>query len=164
LEPWQLQQLQRLVKSDPERVEAILNTLWNVYPGLYTELAVSAVDQEILSVRECAERLDVNENQVERDLTDFRLSTKLMDAIVVRDGLRCIACLAEGGIPVWEVIREYRKLGSAARLKESFPSLSEGELAAAMRYASAHPDEIESLISDYENVLARRRAEYPFAK
>ena len=72
LEPWQLLQLQRLAKLDPQRVEMILNTLWNRYQGLYTELAVSAVDQEMLSVGDCAERLSVPAEQIEKDLVDFR--------------------------------------------------------------------------------------------
>jgi uncharacterized protein (DUF433 family) len=164
LETWQLLQLQRLATLDPDRVELMLNTLWNQFPGLYTEIAVSAVDQETLSISECAERLDIDEQQVEIDLVDFRRSGRSIEHAVVRDERRKVACLAEGGLPVWEVIREYRKLGSVERLKASFPSLSQGELAAALRYAEAHPDEIESLISDFENVIARRRAEYPFSK
>ncbi len=48
LEPWQLLQLQRIAKFDPERVESFLNTLWTQYPGLLHELAISAVDQEQL--------------------------------------------------------------------------------------------------------------------
>ena len=164
LESWQLQQLQRLAALDPERVELVLNTIWNQYPGLYTELAVSAVDQEMLSVQEGAERLDVDESQVEKDLLDYRMCARSIETAVVHDQLRKVACLAQGGVPVWEVIREYRKLGSVQSLTASFPSLSAGELAAAIRYCEAHHDEIESLISDYENVLARRRAEYPFSK
>jgi len=164
LEPWQLQQLQRLANADPERAEAMLNTLWNNFPGLLPELAISAVDQEVLSVPECAERLDLTEHQVETSLTDFRHNGKGTHSIVLREDRHKTACLAEGGIAVWEVVREYRKLGSVERLKESFPSLTEMELAAALRYAQEHSEEIESLISDYENVLAKRRAEYPFSK
>lgn len=163
LESWQLPQLQRLARLDPQRVEMMLNTLWNQYPGLYTELAISAVDQELLSVEDCATRLGVGEEQIEQDLLDFRLCAGSIESAVVQDR-RNIACLAQGGIAVWEVIREFRKFGSVESLRSAFPGLSESELAAALRYAEGHPDEIEALISDYENVLARRRAEYPFSK
>jgi uncharacterized protein (DUF433 family) len=163
LETWQLKQLQRLAKTDPDRVEALLNILWNQTPGLFSELAVSAVDQEMLSVEEGADRLSVTEHQVETELGDFRQKMSNVEVIVVHDDMRKAACLSQGGIAVWEVIREYRKLGSVESLKASFPGLSEGDLAGALRYAQSHPDEIESMISDYENVLARRRAEYPFS-
>ena len=162
-EPWQLKQLQRLAKSDPERVESLLNIIWNQTPGLYTELAVSAIDQEMLSVEEGAERLELTEHQVETQLREFRQRQTTIEAAVVHDDLRKAACLEDHGIAVWEIIREYRKLGSVESLKAAFPGLSEGELAGALRYAQMHPDEIEAMISDYENVLARRRAEYPFS-
>ncbi|HEY3781146.1 MAG TPA: hypothetical protein VGL56_08700 [Fimbriimonadaceae bacterium] len=163
LEKWQIKQLQRLANTDPDRVEALLNILWNQSPGLYSELAVSAIDQEMLSVEEGADRLSLTEHQVETELVDFRQKMTTVEAVVVHDDMRKAACIADGGVAVWEIIREYRKLGSVESLKASFPSLSEGELAGALRYAQSHPDEIESMISDFENVLARRRAEYPFS-
>src|SRR5579871_2154310 len=105
LETWQLKQLQRLAKTDPDRVEALLNILWNQTPGLYSELAVSAIDQEMLSVEEGADRLSLTEHQVETELVDFRQKLSTVEAIVVHDDMRKAAILAEGGIAVWEVIR-----------------------------------------------------------
>src|SRR2546421_5202028 len=164
LEPWQLLQLQRLAKLDPLRVEMILNTLWNRYQGLYTELAISAVDQEMLSVGDCAERLSVPAEQIEKDLVDFRSCAGSIETAVVPDR-RNVACLAQGGVPVWELVRQYRKLDcSLESLSAAFPGLSQGELAAALRYADANPAEIEAKICEYESVLAKRKAEYPFSK
>ena len=164
LEQWQLPQLQRLAKLDPQRVEMLLNTLWDRYPGLYTELAISAVDQEMLSVDECADRLCLPPEQIERDLVDFRQCAGSVEAAVVPDH-RNVACLAQTGVPVWELVRQYRKVEcSLEKLSAAFPSLSQRELAAAIRYAEAHPEEIEAKISEYETVLAKRRAEYPFSK
>lgn len=161
IEPWQLQQLQRLASMDPERVETILNTLWRQYDGLFAELAVLATDQEELSVERCAQLLGVSPEEVERRMLAFRVAVR-NERAVVHDGT--VARLHEGRIPVWEVVREYRKLGSVERLAESFPSLTQGELAAALKYAEANPEEIEGQIARYEEVLVKRRAEYPFAR
>lgn len=164
LESWQITQLQRLSNLDPERAELFLNTLWNSFPGLFEELAISAVDQEIISVEECSLKLDRSEYDVEQELLRFRKRSHQHDCAVIHDGDKNVARLAEGRVPVWEVVREYRKLGSVERLRQSFPGIAEGELAAALRYAEANTEEIEDLIGQYEDVLARRRAEYPFSK
>lgn len=163
-EAWQLSQLNRLVGLDPERLETILNTLWNSYPGLYAELAILAVDQEQLSVDECASRLGITGEEVVERLINFRRAAPL-DMAVVHDacGSKSVARIADYGIAVWEVVREYRKLGSVDRLKDSFPAVPEGQLAAAMRYAQANPDEIDSQIREYETMMGKLRAEYPFA-
>lgn len=164
LESWQLPQLQRLSKLDAERVEALLNTLWHQYPGLYEELAIAAVDQEMLSVEDCAERLGKPIWVIEERLLQFRRAEVSVESAVVHDDtVKHIARLANGQVAVWEVVREYRKLGSLDALRSSFPAISEGELAAALRYAQEHAEEIQRLIDEYEGVLALRRASYPFA-
>lgn len=163
MEKWQLPQLQRLAAQDPERVESMLNALWQSYPGLYQEMAIAAVDQGALSAEACAERLGTDEREVQRQVRAYRESMRLAaDRYLVRDG--AVARLSEGGVAVWEVVREYRKLGSVQRLAESFPSLTQRELAAALKYAEANPEEIESQISRYEEVRSKRRAEYPYAR
>ncbi len=164
LEPWQVLQLQRLAKLDPERVESLLNTLWHQYPGLYEELSIAAVDQDMLSVDQCAELLNKPSWVVDEKLLQYRSSTVSVESAVVRDDShRHVARLANGQITVWEVVREYRKMGSVESLRGSFPGVSEGELAAALRYAQENSEEIEALIREYEEVLALRRASYPFA-
>lgn len=162
MKPWQLEQLQRLSQLDPERAETILNTLWRMFPGLLEEVAISAVDQETLSVGECAALLSIDPMEVEERLIAFRCHIRHVNRCVVID--RDVARLAEGQVAVWEVVREYRKLGSVVRLKESFPALSEGELAAALVYARDHPQEIEQKINEFESIAIRRRAEYPFMR
>lgn len=164
IETWQWLQLQRLSCVDRERAEQVLNTLWSTFPGLYEEMSISAVDQEMLSIDECAMRLSISPSLVEEKLLAYRRCAVSMDSAVVRDETKHVARLAQGQIAVWEVVREYRKLGSVERLTETFPGLSEGELAAALRYAETNSGEIECLITEYENVLAKRRAEYPFAR
>ena len=163
LEPWQFTQLRRLASFDPERIETALNTLWNSYPGLFEEACVSAVDQEQLTVARCAEILNLDEGRVEELLHAFRSRPPQPATAVVRDE-RAVARLAEGNVAVWEIVREYRKLGSVEKLVNSFASLSRGELAAALKYAEQNPAEIEGHIARYEELLAKRRAEYPFAR
>lgn len=163
-EGWQSSQLERLAKLDPERAEAVLNTLWAVCPGLLEEMAISAVDQETLSVAACAELLGLESEEVDQRLVAFRKHTLNLERAVVRSGCTNGAKLAGGQVAVWEIIREFRKLGSVDRLRESFPSLSEAELSSAFLYADDHKSEIEEKIVAYENMLARKRSEYPFMK
>ena len=164
-EPWQLAQLQRLGLLDPERVETILNTVWRSYPGLLEDLAIAAVDQEQLSVEACAEQLVIDVAHVEERLIEFRQKNARFDYdwAVVFDGRSHIARLAESQVAVWEIVREYRKLGSVERLTESFPSLPKSELAAALVYAEQNPSEIEQQIARYEETIQKRRSEYPYA-
>lgn len=165
LEPWQLLQLQRLAKLDPERVESLLNTLFHQYPSLFGELAIAAVDQEQLTIGECADRLGITEDLVEQRRAEWhrRLVSTTDTAVVVHEGTKPVARLAEGHLAVWEVVREYRKVGSVEALRNSFPGVSEVELAGALRYAQDHTQEIEDHIQAYEKLLALKRAEYPFA-
>lgn len=166
IESWQLAQLQRLSTTDPERVETILNTLWNSYPGLLNDLGIAAVDQEQLSVDDCAVLLSIDSAAVEAKLVEFRQkNTKCdYDWAVVVDHQSSVAKLVDSHVAVWEIVREFRKLGSVERLTEAFPSLPKSELAAALVYAEQNPSEIESQIIKYEEVLQRKRAEYPFMK
>lgn len=165
-ESWQLGQLQRLSQTDPERVETILNTIWKSYPGLLSDLAIAAVDQEQLSVDGCAELLDTDTDKVERCLMEFRQKNAKFEydwAVVVDNG-SSIAKLVDSHVAIWEIVREFRKLGSVERLTEAFPSLPKSELAAALVYAEQNPSEIEEQINKYETILQKKRAEYPFMK
>lgn len=164
VETWQFRQLERLGSADPDRAETILNTVWRSFPGLLGELAIGAVDQEELSVQDCAELLNVAEHEVEERLVAYRRRTERFDFAVVHDRDTQIAKLPDGKIAVWEIIREFRKLGSVEKLRQAFPGVSEADLASAFRYAEGHSREIEQLIDDYEERMAKMRAEYPFAK
>lgn len=164
LEDWQLTQLRKLASLDQERAETVLNTVWSSYPGLFEQVALSAVDQNELSIERCAELLDMDKDEIVYRLAQFRRAAVHLSsvAIVHEDGKD--AKIASGNVSVWEVVREYRKIGSVDRLVEAFPSLSTSELAAALKYAAQHPEEIEEQIGRYEETLARRRNEYPFSK
>lgn len=160
LEPWQTRQLQRLAAIDPERAEGMLNTLWQQYPGLYEEMAIMAVDQEALTVAQTAELLSIPTAEVDAKLVAWRRREVGSERLVVAGP---VAKLEETGVPVWEIVRELRKLGSVERLESRFPTLNRGQIAAALRYAQNHPQEIEDQIGRYEEARERQRAEYPFA-
>ncbi len=166
IEPWQLDQLKRLSQVDPERVETMLNTLWKSYPGLLADVAIAAVDQEQFSVADCAALLGIETSAVETRLRAFRQVQANADCqwAVVVDNNSSVAKLADSSISVWEIVREFRKLGSVERLTESFPSLAKSELAAALVYAEQNPAEIEEQILKYEEMLNKRRSEYPFVR
>jgi uncharacterized protein (DUF433 family) len=144
----------------------MLNTLWNSYPGLLDELAIAAVDQEQLSVDDCAKLLGKDVQAVEQRLVEFRQghSAVVSELAVVIGENSSIAKLADSHVAVWEVIREYRKLGSVERLTEAFPSLPKSDLAAALVYADQNPAEIEEQMSKYEEILQKKRVEYPFMR
>ena len=166
-EPWQIAMLGRMELADPERLETYMNTLWEQFPQLYESLAIAAVDQEELSVPHCAELLNTTTEEIEEKLRCYRIADRfhqhtISKAVVVMND-EAPARLAEGQISVWEVVREYRKLGSVERLTSSFPGLKPIEIAAAMKYAEQHPEEIESQIDRYESMLARHHAEYPYS-
>ncbi len=163
LEDWQLNQLRRMATLDQERAETILNTVWNSYPGLFDHVVLSAVDQSEITIERCAELLELDTDAALCRLAQFRKAAVSHSnvALVQVDGTD--AKIAGGNVSVWEVVREYRKIGSVDRLVEAFPTLSTTELAAALKYASQHTSEIEEQITRYEDTLARRRTEYPFA-
>jgi len=162
LEEWQLQELQRLAASDPERAETILNTVWQGFEGLLQELTVAAIERGTLSAEEGSERLAIPVADVLERVEAFRGSTR--DASVVCPVSGRGARVAGGQIAVWEIVREYRKLGSAEQLTQAFPALSVVELGAAMVYARSHPEEVEEQIAEYEELLEKKRAVYPFAR
>lgn len=160
--PWQASQLLRLASFDPERAETIMNTLWAMYPSLRAELAISAVDAGELTVTEAAETLGIEIDEVERKLEAFQMQRRECAHSRIIETQRG-PCVDEAHVAVWEIVREYRKLGSVERLTEAFPSLTHGQLGAALAYARAHPEEIELAIARYEETRQRKREEYPFS-
>jgi uncharacterized protein (DUF433 family) len=163
IEDWQLTQLRRLAGLDRELAETVLNTIWNQYPGLFEQVIISALDQSEISASSAGQLLSMDEDAVTYKLMLFRkaMASHGQSSIIHEPGKD--AKLAGGSVSVWEVVREYRKIGSVERLIESFPSLSTAELAAALKYAAQHPAEIEAQIGKYEETVARRRRQFPFA-
>jgi hypothetical protein len=162
MEPWQVAQLERLSSIDHERVESALNTMWEARPDLLEQITVSAIDEEAITIERGAQILRITTAEVDQKLVEFRRRALKRCCVVVCDG--SIAKLADGGLPVWEVVRVYRKLGTFEKLQEAFSGVSLPTLESALAYAEANPTEIDSQISRYEELLERRRTEYPYVR
>src|SRR4051794_6088214 len=108
LESWQVAQLEHLSSVDHDRVESALNALWDARPDLLDQVTVSAVDQEGITIQRASQILHVSESEVEQKLAEFRRRALKRCCVVVSEG--SVAKLADGGLPVWEVVRVYRKL------------------------------------------------------
>lgn len=160
-EDWQLVQLERLGRTDTERLETVLNTMWETFPGLLETVVLGALDGGQLSKEGAAAQLDVSVEDVCARLRQYQASQFDGGFALVETGEGVAARLAECQITVWEIVREYRKLGSVERLKDAFPGLSRHELGAALDYAKHHPAEVQHQIDRYEAVLEQRRALYP---
>jgi predicted HTH domain antitoxin/uncharacterized protein (DUF433 family) len=161
-EPWQVAELGRLAGIDQERVESAFNALWDCDPELLEQITVSAADQGAVSFERAAQILRVGVAEIEERVASFRRQALKRCCVVVCDG--AVAKLADGGLPVWEVVRVHRKLGSVEKLQEAFSGLSHQTLESALSYAEHHPEEIELQISRYEALLERKRAEYPYVR
>ena len=163
LSQWALGELCRLADRDPQRAERIMEALWTTHPRLLGELAISAVDLNEITAEEAAAVLGVSPEEVRSRVETFRKAERPSAPIVEDDGTG-IARLAEGHVPVWEVVREYRKTKSIDVLSAAFPALTDAELRAAIDYGDDHAFEIDQLIKKYEGMQNRKRTEYPFAK
>ncbi len=161
--PWPLEQLQRMAKHDPTRVEGILSCLMQDHPDLLVDLVIGAVDQEMLTIQQASEWTGLEHYEVERRLYDFRRAYAYSEVAIEREPRAGVARLAGMNVTVWEIVREYRKLGSVEALSQSFPDLTRKDLAVALRFAEAHPGEIQQQIEQYEAVVNRRKTEYPYA-
>lgn len=162
MEPWQVAQLEHLSQIDHETVERALNDLWAARPELLREVTISAVDRDQLTVLRAAQILSIAPEEVERALADFRRRALKRCCVVVTEGT--VAKLADGGLPVWEVVRVYRRLGSIEKLQEAFTGVPLQTLHSALEYAAANAAEIDLQIQRYEDLLERKRTEYPFAR
>ena len=163
LSQWTLCELCRIAHNDHQRVDRIVEALWAAHPRLLGELAISAVEHGEISAEDAAEVLGVSPEEVLSRVETFRRTERPSVPIVEDDGTG-VARLAEGHVPVWEVVREYRKSNSYDDLAAAFPALTQTELDAAITYGNEHREEIDKLIVKYQNMQDRKKAEYPFAK
>ena len=152
-----------MADRDPQRAERIVEALWAAHPRLLGELAISAVGHGVVSAEEAAEVLGLSAEEVQVRVDTFLRSERPTAPIVEDDGTG-IARLAEGHVPVWEVVREFNKTHSFEEVAKAFPALTNAELEAAIDYGKNHAEEVGQLIEKYETMLDRKRAEYPFAK
>ncbi|MBX3118308.1 MAG: hypothetical protein KF784_04525 [Fimbriimonadaceae bacterium] len=157
-EAWQLEQLAHLAVSDPARVERALAAVWEAQPDLLRDVVLWAVDRREIDHERACEILNIDAAELEKRLESLRSSTKTWEQYIEIEAESGTARMSDNHVPVWEVILEYRKVGSVGDLCETFPSLSKGALAAALRYAETHPKEIQDKIAAYESYVTRRQA------
>jgi predicted HTH domain antitoxin/uncharacterized protein (DUF433 family) len=162
MEPWQVAQLERLSSIDHDKVESALNDLWDAHPEMLEQITISAIDQEQITLDRGAQILRMSEADVEQKLAEFQRRALKRCCVVVCEG--SVAKLADGGLPVWEVVRVFRKLGTFEKLQEAFSGVSLQTLESALAYAELNGAEIEQQIARYEELLERRRAEYPYVR
>jgi uncharacterized protein (DUF433 family) len=134
--------------------------MWESCPEIFQQVTVAAIDEGQITTERGAQILGLSAEEMEAALTAFRQQELKRSYVVVTDG--CEANLADGGLPVAEIVRVYRKVGSIEKLREAFVSVSPQSLQSALAYAEAHPEEIDVQISRYEALLGRRLAEHPF--
>lgn len=158
-ESWQVAELERLADQDLDGLEIALNEMWRRRPQLLEQVALSALDRDRITPEHAAQVLKIEREELDAKLAQFRKRALKRRCVVVGDG--AIARLAEGGLPVWEIVRAYRALGSLEALHEAFSGASAPSLESALAYAEEHPAEIERQIDRYEQLLERRKNEYP---
>lgn len=150
-EAWQIEQLAKLGEVNPNRLEELLQALWNRYPFLYEELAISAVDNGAMTLDEASQQLNVSTERLEEKLEHFRNTG---DHRI--DMIGGVARLVSSQVAVWEVYRDFERSGNLDHLMSTFPGIPISELKAALRYAEAHPEEIRALIERYEATYRNR--------
>ncbi len=155
-EPWQIAELQRLSERQRDEVESGLNALWESHPELLEEITIGALDRQQISAGRAAQVLGISEPEALRCLARHRRRALRRSCIVLAEG--CDAKLADGGLPVWEVVRVYRRVGSVAKLQQSLKGISLETLGAALVYANENAEEIEAQIAAYEAEVQKRSA------
>ncbi len=164
IEPWLISQIGQLAKSNPERFRQLIEVIQAHSPEIYEELAIMAVEHGQMTASECAVCLETDEKAVDFRLEVYRRdASENIDTVLIHSDLGGVARLAASQVTVWEVVREYRKVGSVESLKTAFPGLTESELRAALVYAGRNPDEIGAKIKQYEEFIQRTKTAYPFA-
>lgn len=158
-ESWQVAELERLADQDLDGLEIALNEMWRRRPHLLEQVTLSALDRETITSDHALRILRIDREDLEDKLGQFRKRALKRRCVVVGEG--AVARLADGGLPVWEIVRAYRALGSLEALHEAFSGASTQALESALAYAEEHPAEIERQIERYEQLLERRKSEYP---
>lgn len=141
-----------MARQQPDRLKALLAPMKTQMPGLYEELLLSAVEHGDLDQDSAAEALGVTLEGLHDRLELYRLRVSVadVDGIVSLD-VQGVARLRGTIIPVWEIVRAFRKVGSVTELALLFPSIPESSLRAALQYCGRHPDEIAAQIQNYES-------------
>jgi uncharacterized protein (DUF433 family) len=85
-----------------------------------------------------------------QDMFCLEAEEEAPDCLVFRDE-RGQAVVGRAKIPVWEVVRTYRRVADLNVLAQEYPMLSQVELLAVLEYSHRHREEIGRQIDAYEN-------------
>lgn len=145
----------------PEALDRLLASALKDEPELERDLALLAVYHGDLAESECAEILGCPCTEIQSGVEHLQASSDESDFI--SHDAKGIARVGDSHVAVWEIVREFRKVGSVSELNSRFPRLRESEVRAALNYCGRNPDEVAAQISAYEEIAARAKAAYPFA-
>ncbi len=150
---WMISQVQRMARTRPGRLTSILLQLRERHPEAFEELVLTALEHGDLSCDRCAQELGVDQPALEAKQEAFRqmVSDSAESPVISKDS-HGTARVNGTMIAVWEIVRKFRKSSSVSDLRDSFTSLTELELRAALSYAGRHPDEIQGQISAYDEL------------
>lgn len=151
-------QIRAWADQDPSRVAAVLDLLRDHRPDLWRDLVLSAVATERLGLDEGARALDLDHDGLTDRLIEWRRDQAIFDSSVVCGlGLGHAARLAESAVPIWEIVREFRRHQSFDQTVARIPHLRRLDVLTALDYARCHPQEIETCVAAYEAHLERVR-------
>lgn len=150
---WMITQVQRMAKTRPERLKAILSQMRHSLPEAYEELLLTALEHGEVTLQQCAHELGLDDAEMIMRQEAYRqLVSESLESPVISHDIQGTARVTGTMIAVWEIVRRFRKTASVSELRESFPSLTELELRSALAYAGRNPDEVQGQIAAYEEV------------
>lgn len=150
---WMISQVQRMARTRPGRLTAILFQLRESHPDAFEEMVLTALEHGDLSCDRSAQELGVDQADLAAKQEAFRqmLSDSVESPVISKDS-HGTARVNGTMIAVWEIVRKFRKSSSVSDLRDSFNSLTELELRAALAYAGRNPDEIQGQISAFDEL------------
>lgn len=148
-----MSQVQRMARTRPRRLTAILFQLRESNPEAFEEMILTALEHGDITCDQCAHELGLDQEALAARQEAFRqrLSDSDESPVISRDP-HGTARVNGTMIAVWEIVRKFRKSSSVSDLRDSFSSLTELELRAALAYAGRNPDEIQGQISAFDEL------------
>lgn len=155
---------ERLAQMWPDHLEQMLSQALDRDPQAKLDYAIWATELGELSRAEAAEWLGIAPSELETKLESLRetINPEERSRLVVIDR-HGVARLSGSHIAVWEVVRAFRRTDSVESLMGLFPMLTEHAIRSALSYAGSNPDEIGGQIKDYEELVKRSKAAYPYS-
>jgi len=153
---WAFAQLTAWGATSPGLAEAALAALRAARPDLWEDLALSAFAEGRLDAAGAAVALEISGGDLIRRVLDWRRRTHLPHhSVVCGLGLGHASRLSESQVPVWEIVRAFRRSGDLDAIAGNFPTVDRLDVITALAYAEDHPAEVEANIDAYDRHRAR---------